>query len=121
MPHPKTPEPLALYIISLLQVFCLTPSDKQNQRLQVPVWYILIGYFGGLSIYHNDTWTLWDKDSDFQVPKGSTLYSYFKAYIGRGEDLGFGTLEGFPKVVGFGDERIWIRAWGIGIRVYGHF
>ena len=21
--------------------------------------YILIGYFGGLNIYHNDAWTLW--------------------------------------------------------------
>ena len=29
------------------------------QRVQVSLWYILIGYFGGLSIYHNDTWTLW--------------------------------------------------------------
>ena len=25
----------------------------------IMVYSILIGYFGGLSIYHNDTWTLW--------------------------------------------------------------
>ena len=33
------------------------------QRVQVSLWYILIGYlgFGGLSIYHNDTWTLWGR------------------------------------------------------------
>ena len=31
----------------------------QPQRVQVSLWYILIGYFGGLSIYHSDTWTLW--------------------------------------------------------------
>ena len=30
-----------------------------SQRVQVSLWYILIGYFGGLSLYHNDTWTLW--------------------------------------------------------------
>ena len=30
-----------------------------TQRVQVSLWYILIGYFGGLSVYHNDTWTLW--------------------------------------------------------------
>ena len=29
------------------------------QRVQVSLWYILIGYFGGLSIYHSDTWSLW--------------------------------------------------------------
>ena len=33
-----------------------------SQRVQVSLWYILIGYFGGLSIYHNDTWTLWVED-----------------------------------------------------------
>ena len=31
-----------------------------TQRVQVSLWYILIGYFGGLSIYHSATWTLWD-------------------------------------------------------------
>ena len=31
-----------------------------SQRVQVSLWYILIGYFGGLSIYHSDTWSLWD-------------------------------------------------------------
>ena len=30
-------------------------------EVQVSLWYILIGYFGGLSIYHNDTWTLWER------------------------------------------------------------
>ena len=31
-----------------------------TQRVQVSLRYILIGFFwGGLSIYHNDTWTLW--------------------------------------------------------------
>ena len=34
-------------------------NDIISQRVQVSLWYILIGYFGGLSIYHNDTWTLW--------------------------------------------------------------
>ena len=40
------------YKTFLLRVPC-------SQRVQVSLWYILIGYFGGLSISHNDTWTLW--------------------------------------------------------------
>ena len=36
-------------------------KSKKTQRVQVSLWYILIGYFGGLSIYHNDTWSLWEK------------------------------------------------------------
>ena len=36
-------------------VLCLSFA----QRVQVSLWYILIGYFAGLSIYHSDTWTLW--------------------------------------------------------------
>ena len=35
-----------------------------TQRVQVSVWYILIGYFGGLRIYHNDTWTLWGRSRE---------------------------------------------------------
>ena len=34
---------------------------RVTQRVQVSLWYILIRYFWGLSIYHNDTWTLWVK------------------------------------------------------------
>ena len=32
----------------------------ESQRVQVSLWYILIGSFGGLSFYNNDTWTLWE-------------------------------------------------------------
>ena len=39
---------------------CRAKQKLVTQRVQVSLlWYILIGYFGGLSIYHSDTWTLW--------------------------------------------------------------
>ena len=47
-----------------------------TQRVQVSLWCILIGYFGALSIYHNDTWTLWEVDTISRLRPQSRYYSY---------------------------------------------
>ena len=38
---------------------CRIIIGTQKGTIMLTTTHILIGYFGGLSVYHNDTWTLW--------------------------------------------------------------
>ena len=43
------------------------PALKHPQRVQVSLWYILRPPKYPISMYHNDTWTLWDPEPTLNV------------------------------------------------------
>ena len=56
---------------------------EDTQRVQVSLWYILRPPKYPISIYHNDTWTLWDTDGA-QTPEGpEAMREFFTARRAR--------------------------------------